>query len=176
MQTSQTHYEVLGVPQSATPQDLKRAYRKLALDYHPDRNSSPEARGKFSQITEAYAVLSDPVKRRAYDGMHEVIRSPSDLFKRHPVAIRLSERLRDTAASESKPGKHLAMVVDVSASVMRDGGKICIQIPATSTHQAQEFLLCVSAGRHIARMEHLGESGYLGGEAGDLFIILCEKD
>jgi molecular chaperone DnaJ len=62
------YYEVLGVDRSADAEALKRAYRKLALRYHPDRNpDDPAAEEKFKEASEAYAVLADPDKRRAYD-------------------------------------------------------------------------------------------------------------
>ncbi len=57
----------MGVPRNATLDEIKRAYRKLALQYHPDRNKSKEAEEKFKEINEAYAVLSDEKKRREYD-------------------------------------------------------------------------------------------------------------
>jgi len=61
------YYDVLGVPKDALKDDIKRAYRKLAMQYHPDRNKSPEAEEKFKEISEAYAVLSDNEKRSQYD-------------------------------------------------------------------------------------------------------------
>jgi molecular chaperone DnaJ len=60
-------YTLLGVSRSASEVEIKRAYRKLAMEYHPDRNSAPEAEARFKEITEAYEVLRDPEKRSAYD-------------------------------------------------------------------------------------------------------------
>ena len=62
------YYEVLGVPKSASQQDIKKAYRKLALQFHPDRNpGNAEAEVKFKEASEAYEVLQDDEKRRIYD-------------------------------------------------------------------------------------------------------------
>ncbi len=62
------YYKILGVSPSATAEEIKSAYRRLALKYHPDRNpDDPYAEEKFKEISEAYAVLIDPVKRRQYD-------------------------------------------------------------------------------------------------------------
>ncbi|RTI15930.1 DnaJ C-terminal domain-containing protein [Thermus scotoductus] len=61
------YYAILGVPRNATQEEIKRAYKRLARQYHPDVNKSPEAEEKFKEINEAYAVLSDPEKRKVYD-------------------------------------------------------------------------------------------------------------
>ncbi len=61
------YYELLGVPRDASADDIKKAYRKLALQYHPDRNKEDGAAEKFAQINAAYATLSDPEKRAHYD-------------------------------------------------------------------------------------------------------------
>ncbi len=62
------YYEVLGVAQSASTEEIKRAYRRAAMQYHPDRNpDDPEAEQKFKECAEAYEVLSDPQKRQRYD-------------------------------------------------------------------------------------------------------------
>jgi molecular chaperone DnaJ len=60
-------YVLLGVARDATEADIKKAYRKLAMEFHPDRNAAPEAEAKFKEITEAYEVLRDPQKRATYD-------------------------------------------------------------------------------------------------------------
>jgi molecular chaperone DnaJ len=60
-------YDVLGVQKDASKDDIKAAYRRMALQFHPDRNKSPEAEEKFKEISEAYAVLSDDDKRKQYD-------------------------------------------------------------------------------------------------------------
>lgn len=68
MATKRDYYEVLGIDKNATETDMKAAYRKLALKYHPDRNpDNKEAEEKFKEAAEAYEVLKDPQKRQIYD-------------------------------------------------------------------------------------------------------------
>jgi molecular chaperone DnaJ len=67
MAEKRDYYEVLGVQRNASKDEIIAAFRKLALQYHPDRNKSPEAEEKFKEISEAYAVLSDDQKRQQYD-------------------------------------------------------------------------------------------------------------
>lgn len=61
------HYQILGVDRDASPEDIKKAYRKLARQLHPDVNSAPDASEKFKAVTHAYDVLSDPKQKQSYD-------------------------------------------------------------------------------------------------------------
>ncbi|MEO0004404.1 MAG: molecular chaperone DnaJ [candidate division WOR-3 bacterium] len=89
-QTKRDYYEVLGVSRNATQEEIKSAYRRLAKEYHPDRNpeNRKEAEEKFKELSEAYEVLADPEKRRIYDTYgHEGVSSqfgPGGFdFRRH---------------------------------------------------------------------------------------------
>lgn len=64
---SNDYYAILGVPRTASTEEIRRAYRRLARTYHPDVNKSPDAQARFTEIQEAYDVLSDETKRRIYD-------------------------------------------------------------------------------------------------------------
>ena len=61
------YYDVLGIAREASEEDIKKAFRKLALEYHPDRNKNEGAEDKFKEVNEAYQVLSDAKKRATYD-------------------------------------------------------------------------------------------------------------
>src|SRR5437667_1188303 len=68
MAVKRDYYEVLGVARQASPEELKRAFRKIAMDSHPDRNPDDAvAHERFKEASEAYTVLSDPDRRRSYD-------------------------------------------------------------------------------------------------------------
>jgi len=67
MVAKRDYYEILGIPKNASKADIKKAYRKLAMKYHPDRSKEPGAAEKFKEVSEAYAVLNDDSKRAQYD-------------------------------------------------------------------------------------------------------------
>lgn len=76
------YYDVLGVGRSASPDELKKAFRRLAMEFHPDRNKEAGAEARFKEINEAYEVLSDPEKRSMYDRFGHAAAGGADGFAR----------------------------------------------------------------------------------------------
>lgn len=65
------YYKTLGIPKGSNEEEIKKAYRRMALRFHPDKNKDANAEEKFKEIAEAYEVLSDPKKRAVYDKLGE---------------------------------------------------------------------------------------------------------
>lgn len=80
MSTSTDYYQLLGVNKKSTQEEIKKAYRKKALEWHPDKNKSPEAEAKFKQINQAYEILSNPQKRQQYDQFGSAAFQPGSGF------------------------------------------------------------------------------------------------
>ena len=93
---SKDYYRILGVPRSASDEDIKKAYRKLAMQYHPDRNAGKEdwANDKFKEINEAYAVLGNPEKRGQYD-QFGTIGNIDDIFSSRATHTTFEDLMRD---------------------------------------------------------------------------------
>ncbi len=123
--TKRDYYEVLGVGRDCDDPSLKSAYRKLALQYHPDRNpNDQEAEEKFKEAAEAYSVLSDPQKRAAYDRYgHQGLQGfgasqgfdPDAVqrFRRHPrrsVRVRRSVRWRSAPRARDAIARSAAKI------------------------------------------------------------------
>lgn len=80
------YYKVLGIARGASEDEIKKAYRKQALRYHPDKNKSPGAEDKFKEIAEAYDVLSDAKKKDIYDRFGEEGKLKTELLSTHVCA------------------------------------------------------------------------------------------
>src|SRR6476659_5026666 len=90
-------YATLGIPRDASDDDIKKAYRRLAMRYHPDKNNgAKEAEEKFKDVTEAYDVLRDPQKRAAYDRYGEAgLRAGAQDFHHVDLSEALGIFMRD---------------------------------------------------------------------------------
>ncbi|HZO65149.1 MAG: DnaJ C-terminal domain-containing protein [Kribbellaceae bacterium] len=97
-------YEVLGVKRDAAPDEIQRAYRKLARTYHPDINKDPQAENRFKEVSEAYDVLSDPEQRKRYDAFgHDFRRVPPDV---DPETWARAQRAGAGAGARAGPGSY----------------------------------------------------------------------
>jgi molecular chaperone DnaJ len=124
-------YETLGVPRTASDEDIKKAYRKLAMTYHPDRNSgSREAEEKFKEITEAYDVLRDPSKRAAYDRYGEAgLRGTPGGFHHVDLSEALNIFMRDLGGFSGLGD--LFGAGQRGGSAVRTGSDVRVDVPLT---------------------------------------------
>ncbi|KAF3491994.1 DnaJ domain-containing protein [Arthroderma uncinatum] len=104
---SQTHYETLGVPVSATTDEIKKKFYALSLAHHPDRNKDPSATDKFSSISSAYHVLANPTKRARYDREHD-IRIPTAQGATRPGTGSFSSASSGSSQFGSRPASGLS--------------------------------------------------------------------
>jgi DnaJ-class molecular chaperone len=86
MPTKRDYYDILGVDKKAAAKEIKSAYRKMALKYHPDKNKASDAEEKFKEINEAYQVLSDGEKKKAYDQFGHAAFDPASGMGRNPFS------------------------------------------------------------------------------------------
>lgn len=133
------YYEVLGVQKTATQEELKKAYRRLAMQYHPDRNQGDtSAEEKFKEIGEAYSILSDPEKRQRYDTYgHAGAEMPDFGSFSFDSAFDLFDMFfgggRSRSRSGPQQGHDLRMDIDVSFEEVVKGATRTIEVPKAGT-------------------------------------------
>ncbi len=157
---NQDFYQILGVPETATPEEIKKAYRRLAKQYHPDANpNNPQAAERFKSISEAHGVLADAEKRKQYDQMRKL--GALDGFRRQGGPTGQRQRpgaepgpefdvgdisgfgLGDIFSSifgrgrrEETRGDSVEAVVEVPFRVAALGGKVPVVLPITESCSA----------------------------------------
>ncbi len=113
------YYGVLGILKNASEAEIKKAYRKMAMQYHPDRNPGKEkwANEKFKQINEAYGVLGDPQRRRQYD-QFGTVGNIGDIFGSPSTATTFEEMMRDFGGA----GLRFDFLDDIFGDVLKGRG------------------------------------------------------
>ncbi len=191
------YYKVLGVEKNSTPDDIKKAFRKLAVKYHPDRNPGDKsAEDKFKELNEAYAVLSDPQKKEQYDtygssGFHKQY-SQEDIFRNFDFGGTFRDMgmgggddifsrifggggrggRRGFNAGPQKGTDH-EMETDISFRDAALGAEKVIAFRRNSVRE--ELKVKIPAGVENGskiRITGKGGQGGAGGQAGDLFLIV----
>lgn len=160
------YYEVLGVERSAQPEDLKKAYRKLAHRYHPDKNpGNAEAEEKFKEASEAYAVLSDPEKRASYDRFgHAGISGGGDPFEGFDPFSSFADLFSEffgggegrRGRGRGRRGADLRYDLEVDFAVAATGGEERIRVPRHRRCEA-----CKGQGGERTRCARCGGVGQI---------------
>ncbi|OGU12771.1 MAG: integrase [Geobacteraceae bacterium GWC2_58_44] len=190
------YYEVLGVKKGASVDELKRAYRKLAVKYHPDKNpGDKQAEERFKEINEAYAVLSDPKKKEQFDrfgsnNFHQRY-SQEDIFKGFNVDDLFKDqgfgtddifsrifgdamrRQRGGAGRMAAKGEDFSMEIQVTFRDAYDGAEKRVAYIREGVRE--ELSVKIPAGIESGaklRVAGRGGPGRMGGAAGDLFLTV----
>ena len=189
------YYEVLGVPRDASEDDIRRAYRKLARQYHPDINHESDAEERFKEVGEAYEVLNDPQKRERYDRLGDP-RSASgagpdmadfeDVFGGggfgSDVRVEFGEggfsdffeslfgQGARTADGGPLRGRDREAVLDLSLEEALEGGRRRLSLDSDESFEVN-IPAAVREGQRI-RIAGKGAPGRGGGPAGDLYLLV----
>ena len=197
MPQAKTFYDVLGVSRDASDKDIKSAFRKLAVKYHPDKGGDEQ---KFKEISEAYDTLSDPQKRKQYDQMRMFGGMPgaggaaggygyaggtgawSDIFDsilrgEGAFGSDWGSGFGGAAGGRARPrkGNDLTVTLDVTAEEGFKGTQHRVTYRIPSTNEQQAVVVSVPAGANNGdkvRYRKRGEYGANGGERGDLVVVM----
>ena len=183
------YYEVLGVDRNVSQSDLKKAFKRLAIKYHPDKNpGNKEAEDKFKEAAEAYEILSDPSKRTTYDQFgHQGVNSSfgqsgfrnvdiNDIFNNIFGGDEIfGDIFGDIFGGGMRRGprrrRNIQMSLDLSLEDAVFGKSIEITLPNTRKKVSVNIPAGVDTGNKI-RPSGEGEPSQYGGDNGDLFIVV----
>ncbi len=175
------HYQTLGVPVSASEQDIKKAYRKLMRKHHPDLNRTHDAGARTKEINEAYAVLGDPVQRAAYDAARRGAR-PGRPFQTQPEWGAGDDFFADlfgSAGRSKRPGGALRMRGDdIHASVavgLADAyhgarRSVSLRLPQQRERSIEVSIPQGVVAGQVVYVAGQGHPGVGGGPPGDLLL------
>jgi len=189
------YYEVLGVTKTASEQEIKKAYKKLAMKYHPDRNpDNPVAQEKFREVKEAYEILNDPEKREQYDDYgHDAFENGqprgrggfgqggfggggdfNDMF-----GDMFGQRQQHQQRYQPQPekGSDIILQVEMTLEESIEGCQKEVRLPNTSNPLAVTIPAGINKGQRV-RIAGQGNPGTLGASRGDLFVevVLTEHE
>lgn len=195
------YYQALGLERTASEADIKKAYRKLAHQYHPDVSKDPQGEEKFKELAEAYATLKDPEKRQAYDNLGqrnggEQFTPPPDWQQRYKTDAAGFDDvdLADIFAAFSqaggrqrqdmpRPGQDYEIAARVTLEQIFRGGEIEVGAELPEYDQnglphrvAHVFKITIPNGAadgQRLRLPGQGGHGVNGGRAGDLYVVLA---
>lgn len=182
------YYEILGVDRSVSESDLKKAFKRLAIKYHPDKNpGNKEAEEKFKEAAEAYEVLSDQAKRQTYDQFgHQGVNSNfgqsgfqnvdiNDIFNNifgDEIFGDIFGDIFGRAGTRRPPrGRNIQMAYEMTLEEAVFGKDVEIRLPNSNKKVSVNIPAGVDTGNKI-RLSGEGEPSQYGGENGDLFIVV----
>ncbi|HXA02079.1 MAG TPA: J domain-containing protein [Cytophagaceae bacterium] len=199
---AEDYYKILGIPRNATQAEIKKAYRKLAIKYHPDKNqNNKSAEEKFKAISHANDVLSDPEKRKKYDQFGEHWNAPHEPGESNPFSggqrsyqgntedfenifgggaySDIFENLFGGQKSKKKSRTYSFAGNDLRAEIEISLEEAYLGVSKTFTLKNQAMNIKLKPGirdGQVLKLKGKGSEGIGGGEAGDLYITVKVKD
>jgi len=172
-------YQVLNVPRDATAEQIRKAYRAIVFEAHPDKVGNDQAAlARYRDATRAYKVLSDPFERKRYDRGFTEIASVSDLFLHNALGKKTLQVMLPSAPAAPQAGADRFVAIRVPETLLHTGGTFSVSLTQSSGQPLDiELVIPPHADRlRYVCLTQLGYAGKNGGPPGDLRIILVRKE